>query len=197
MVAEDMHLVRGALVALLNVEDDIDVVAEVATGDEILPTAQRCTPDVAVIDVDLPGKDGIIAAAELHANLPSCQTLIVTSYGRPGTLRRALSAKVRGFIPKDAPATELAEAIRDVAAGHRVVDNALALAAWDTADCPLTAREFEVLRQAASGSDIAEIAAQLYLTPGTVRNYMAAIVNKLHARNRTDAVRIAIEADWL
>lgn len=197
LIAEDMHMVRGALVALLDAAPDIDVVAEVASGNDILSTAMQHTPDVAVIDIDLPGKDGITAATELHESLPGCRTLIVTSMGRPGTLRRALSAKVRGFILKDAPPEDLADAIRRVADGRRVVDSVLALAAWDTAECPLTQRELDVLRLASSGADVAEIAAQLYLSIGTVRNYMAAIVAKLNARNRVDAIRIAVDADWL
>src|ERR1043165_3798807 len=131
MIAEDMHMVRGALVALLNVEPDIEVVAEMASGDEILPAAHKHRPDVALLDIDLPGKDGLTAAAEIRAALPEVRTLILTGLGRPGTLRRALSAHVGGFMLKDAPASELADAIRSVAAGRRVVDSQLALAAWD------------------------------------------------------------------
>jgi two-component system response regulator DesR len=192
-----MHMVRGALVALLNLEPDIRVVAEVASGDEIIPTALRCRPGVAVIDIDLPGMDGLTAARELHDRLPECRTLILTSLGRPGTLRRALSAKVRGFILKDAPAAELADAIRGVAVGRRVVDSQLALAAWDSTDCPLTAREIEVLRLAAGGADAMEIAARLSLSAGTVRNYLTTTVSKLNARNRVDAIRLAREAGWV
>jgi two-component system, NarL family, response regulator DesR len=197
LLAEDMHMVRGALVALLNLEPDIEVVAEVASGDDILPTARRCHPEVAVIDIDLPGKDGLTAAAEIHDKLPDCRTLIVTSLGRPGTLRRALSARVSGFILKDAPAEKLANAIRDVAAGRRVVDADLALTAWESSDCPLTSREIEVLRLAASGADAVDIAARLFLSAGTVRNYLTTIVTKLNARNRVDAIRRAEEAGWL
>jgi two-component system response regulator DesR len=196
LLAEDMHMVRGALVALLNLEPDIEVIAEVASGDQIIPTARRSRPDVAVIDIDLPGMDGLTAASELHQQMPECRTLILTSLGRPGTLRRALSAKVGGFILKDAPAAELADAIRGVAAGRRVVDGQLALAAWDSADCPLTLREIEVLRLAADGADAVEIAARLFLSAGTVRNYLTTIVSKLNARNRVDAIRIAREAGW-
>jgi two-component system response regulator DesR len=196
LLAEDMHMVRGALVALLTLEPDIEVVAEVASGDEILPTARRVRPDVAVIDIDLPGMDGLTAAGELHEKLPECRTLILTSLGRPGTLRRALSARVGGFMLKDAPAGELADAIRGVAVGRRVVDSQLALAAWDSADCPLTAREVEVLRLASEGEDAVEIAARLYLSAGTVRNYLTTIVSKLNARNRVDAIRLAKNAGW-
>jgi two-component system response regulator DesR len=197
LLAEDMHMVRGALVALLNLEADIQVVAEVASGDEIVPAARQFAPDVAVIDIDLPGKDGLTAAKELHEKQPECRTLILTSLGRPGTLRRALSARVGGFLLKDAPPAELADAIRGVAAGRRVVDSQLALAAWDSTDCPLTPREIEVLRLTAGGASTMEIAAQLYLSVGTVRNYLTTILTKLNARNRVDAIRIATEAGWV
>jgi len=197
LLAEDMHMVRGALVALLELEADIEVVAEVASGDDILPTAQKVNPDVAVIDIDLPGIDGLTAAGHIHEALPGCRTLILTSLGRPGTLRRALSARVGGFILKDAPSRDLADAIRRVAAGHRVVDSNLALAAWDSAECPLTAREVDVLRLAADGAEAPEIAARLFLSTGTVRNYLSTIATKLNARNRVDAIRIATEAGWL
>ncbi len=197
LVAEDMHIVRGALVALLGLEADIEVVAECASGDEILPLAQSARPDIALIDIDLPGKDGLTAAAELHEQLPGVRTLILTSLGSPGTLRRALAAKVNGFLRKDAPADRLANAVRGVAAGRRVVDGDLALAAWDSEECPLTAREIEVLRLASVGSEPTEIAAELFLSAGTVRNYLTTIVSKLSARNRVDAVRIARESGWL
>ncbi|AUI57014.1 DNA-binding response regulator [Amycolatopsis sp. BJA-103] len=197
LVAEDMHIVRGALVALLGLEADIEVVAECASGDEILPLAKSSRPDIALIDIDLPGKDGLTAAAELHEQLPGVRTLILTSLGSPGTLRRALAAKVNGFLRKDAPADRLANAVRGVAAGRRVVDGDLALAAWDSEECPLTAREIEVLRMASVGSEPTEIAAELFLSAGTVRNYLTTIVSKLSARNRVDAVRIARESGWL
>jgi two-component system response regulator DesR len=197
MVAEDMHMVRGALVALLQMERDIEVVAELASGDEIVPVAERLRPGVAVIDIDLPGMDGLTAAALLHERVPQTRTLILTSLGRPGTMRRALSAKVSGFLLKDAPPSELADAIRKVAAGLRVIDTQLALAAWDTPACPLTARELEVLRKSAEGAGTTEIASQLFLTKGTVRNYLTAAVGKLNARNRVDAIRIATQAGWL
>ncbi|MFC0540599.1 response regulator transcription factor [Kutzneria chonburiensis] len=197
LVAEDMHIVRGALVALLRLESDIEVVAECATGDEILPAAVASAPDVAVIDIDLPRKDGLTAAAEIRERLPSCRTLILTSMGSPGTLRRALSARVNGFLLKDAPADRLANAIRGVVAGRRMIDGELALAAWDSADCPLTARELEVLQLAADGAELAEIATRLFLSAGTVRNYLRSIVTKLGARNRIDAIRIARESGCL
>ncbi|HEV2779426.1 MAG TPA: response regulator transcription factor [Actinophytocola sp.] len=197
MLAEDMHMVRGALVALLNLEPDIEVVAEVSSGTEIMATVAKHEPDVAIIDIDLPGKDGLTVAAELHDRVPQTRTLILTGLGRPGTLRRALAAKVSGFLLKDAPPAELADAIRRVAAGHRVVDSHLALAAFDTADCPLTAREIEVLRLTAEGMEAVEIAAKVFLSTGTVRNYLTTIINKLNARNRVDAIRIATAAGWL
>jgi two-component system, NarL family, response regulator DesR len=144
LLFEDAHMVRGALVALLGFEPNIEVVAEVASGDDILPAARKHRADVAVLDIDLPGKDGLTAATEIHEHLPDCRTLILTSLGRPGTIRRALMNRVDGFMLKDAPSDKVANAIRDVAAGQRVVDNQLALTAWDTTDCPLTNREVDI-----------------------------------------------------
>lgn len=197
LLAEDMHMVRGALVALLNLESDLRVVAEVAAGDKIVPTALEVVPDVAIIDIDLPGIDGLTAAAELYEHLPTCHTLILTSLGRPGTVRRALDARVKGFLLKDAPADKLANAVRSVAMGQRVIDSELALSAWEADRCPLTPREIEILRLAALGRTAADIAAGLFLSPGTVRNYLATVVTKLNARNRVDAIRIATNAEWL
>jgi two-component system response regulator DesR len=197
LLAEDMHMVRGALAALLNLESDLEVVAEVASGDKIVPIAHECRPDVAVIDIDLPGMDGLTAAIELYAQMPQCRTLILTSLGRPGTVRRALDAKVKGFLLKDAPANKLANAVRSVAMGQRVIDSDLALSAWEVDSCPLTPREIEILKLAALGRTVADIAAELFLSPGTVRNYLATVVTKLNARNRVDAILIATEAEWL
>ncbi|MGW6145126.1 response regulator transcription factor [Streptomyces sp. NPDC055144] len=197
LLAEDVHMIQGALVALLQLEPDLHVVATVDRGDTIVAAALESKPDVAVIDIDLPGIDGLTAAAELHERLPSCRTLILTSLGRPGTLRRALSAQVSGFLLKDSPPSQLALAVRSVATGRRVVDPQLALSAWDSPENPLSPRELEVLRLAARGADAAEIAGCLYLSKGTVRNYLTAIVGKLGARNRIDAIRIAEEAGWL
>jgi two-component system response regulator DesR len=197
LLAEDVHMVRGALVALLQLEPDLHVVSTVDRGDTIVAAALASKPDVAVIDIDLPGIDGLTAAAELHERLPSCRTLILTTLGRPGTLRRALSAQVSGFLLKDSPPDQLALAVRSVATGRRVVDPQLALTAWDSPENPLSPRELEVLRLAARGADAAEIAGCLYLSKGTVRNYLTAIVGKLGARNRIDAIRIAEEAGWL
>ncbi|MFG2121385.1 DNA-binding response regulator [Streptomyces sp. NPDC048710] len=197
LLAEDVQMVRGALVALIELEHDMTVVADVSSGSEIVPEALRVRPDVAVIDIDLPGLDGLTAAAQLHEQLPSCRTLILTSLDRPGTLRRALATNVGGYLLKDAPPAELASAVRRVAAGQRVIDSELALAAWHAQDAPLTPREVEVLRHAASGAAPSEIASTLNLSTGTVRNYLTAIVMKLGARNRVDAIRLATEAGWI
>ncbi|MGW4565341.1 response regulator transcription factor [Streptomyces sp. NPDC004561] len=197
LLAEDMHMVRGALVALLDLEEDLKVVSELERGDEILSAAREHRPDVAIIDIDLPGLDGLSAAGLLHERLPECRVLILTSLGRPGTLRRAMSAHVSGFLLKDAPPGDLAQAVRRVAAGQRVVDPQLALAAWGGAESPLTIRETEVLQLAAQGTEPQEIAAHLRLSVGTVRNYLTTTVTKLNARNRVDAIRIARDSGWL
>ncbi|MGW2641743.1 response regulator transcription factor [Streptomyces sp. NPDC001348] len=197
LLAEDMHMVRGALVALLDLEDDLKVIAELERGDQILSAAREHRPDVAIIDIDLPGLDGLSAAELLHDRVPECRTLILTSLGRPGTLRRAMSAHVSGFLLKDAPPSELAQAVRRVVAGQRVIDPQLALAAWGGSESPLTTRETEVLQLAAQGTEPQEIAEQLRLSVGTVRNYLTTAVTKLNGRNRVDAIRIARESGWL
>lgn len=197
LLAEDVSMVRGALVALIELEPDLKVVASIENGTDIVPTAMACQPDIAVIDIDLPGLDGLSAAAILHEKLPSCRTLILTNLGRAGTLRRALAAHVSGYMLKDAPPDQLAKAIRNVAAGHRVIDPALALSTWEGSHNPLSAREHDVLRLAAEGSEPEEIAATLHLSVGTVRNYLTVIVTKLQARNRVDAIKIAYDAGWL
>ena len=198
LVAEDMRILRDTLVAVLNLEDDIDVVAQVADGDAIGPTAAAAQrPDVAVVDIDLPGTDGLTAAARLYEQIPQCRVLILTVLSRPGNLRRALAAHVAGFLPKETPSGELVDAVRRVAAGERVIDQKLALTALEVADNPLSPREVEVLRRYAGGTGAAEIAAAMFLSYGTVRNYLASAVTKLGARNRVDAVRIATEAGWL
>ncbi|MFI6316829.1 DNA-binding response regulator [Nonomuraea sp. NPDC050556] len=197
LLAEDMHMIRAALVALLERQPDIEVVAEIHSGDRIVPTALEHRPDVAVIDIELPGMDGLTAAAELRERLPECRTLIVTAFGRPGNLRRALAARATGFISKDAPPAALGEAIRKVSRGERVIDPQLAVAALDLPGNPLTPREIDVLRLAAAGTSAGQIAEQLFLSTGTVRNYLSAIVSKLNARNQIDAVRIATESGWL
>src|SRR5579863_4077779 len=190
-------MVRGALVALIELEPDLKVVAAIENGAQIVPTALACRPDIAIIDIDLPGLDGLSAAAELHEVMPECKTLILTNLGRAGTLRRALAAHVSGYLLKDAPPEQLATAIRDVAAGRRVIDPQLALSTWEGDENPLSEREHEVLRLAADGSEPEEIAAALHLSVGTVRNYLTAIVVKLHARNRVDAIKTAYDAGWL
>lgn len=198
LLAEDQHVIRGALVALLGLEPDLEIVAAVESGDAALSAALVHLPDVAVLDVDMPGTlDGLAAAAELRTRLPACRTLMLTAHGKPGHLKRALAAQVDGFLLKTVPPEELAAAIRKVAAGERVLDPSLALTAWNLADNPLTEREAGVLRLVADGAEATEIAAQLHLTAGTVRNYLTAIVAKLNARNRTDAVRIATESGWI
>lgn len=197
LVAEDMRILRDTLVAVLNLEDDIDVVAEVASGDQIVPRAVAGRPDVAVLDIDLPGCDGLVAAAALREQCPGCRVLILTVLGRPGDLRRALAARVTGFLAKDTPAADLVDAVRRVAAGERVIDPQLALRALEVPSSPLSPREADVLRRFAAGAGPAEIAAAVHLSYGTVRNYLASAVTKLGARNRVDAVRIASEAGWL
>jgi two-component system response regulator DesR len=198
LLAEDQHVVRGALVALLELEPDLEVVAQTACADEVVPRGTVFRPDVAVLDIEMPGRmDGLQAAAALKEKVPGCRTLMLTSNGRPGLLRRALDAKVDGFLLKTAPPQELVAAIRQVAGGGRVLDPALAVTAWDLADNPLTPRENDVLRELAGGAEPAEIAARLHLSTGTVRNVLTAVVGKLSARNRTDAVRIARDAGWL
>jgi two-component system response regulator DesR len=197
LIAEDMHLIRGALVALLSLEDGLDVVAELDRGDAIVAAALDTRPDVAVLDIDLPGLDGLSAAALLHEQLPSCRTLVLTGLSQPGTLLRALKVHVRGFIVKDAPAATLADGIRRVAAGERVIDPDLVAAALETGASPLTARETDVLRAAAGGVSTEEIGRELALSPATVRNYLSNSIAKVGARNRIDAIRIARDAGWL
>jgi two-component system, NarL family, response regulator DesR len=197
LVAEDMRILRDTLVAVLNLEDDIDVVAEVADGAAIVPAVLADGPDVAILDIDLPGVDGLTAAAALHERCPRCRVLILTVLSRPGELRRALAAHVSGFLAKDTPAGDLVDAVRKVAAGQRVIDPQLALKALEVPGNPLSPREAEVLRRFAAGAGPAEIAGAVNLSYGTVRNYLASAVTKLGARNRVDAVRIAAEAGWL
>ncbi len=197
LVAEDMHMIRGALVALLSLEHDMQVVAELERGDEIVSTALRTRPDVAVVDIDLPGLDGLSAAEQLHQRLPQCQTLVLTGLSQPGNLLRALKVHVRGFIVKDAPAETLADGVRRVARGERVIDPELVAAALETGSTPLTTREADVLRAAESGISTEEIATQLSLSPATVRNYLSNAISKIGGRNRIDAIRIARNAGWL
>jgi two-component system response regulator DesR len=197
LLAEDVAMVRGALVALIELEPDLKVVVSVERGDEIIPAALTHQPDVAIIDIDLPAIDGITASEQLYEELPSCRILILTNLGRAGTLRRALAAHVSGYMLKDAPPEQLAMAIRNVAAGRRVIDPQLAVSTWDGGQNPLSTREHEVLRYAAEGADPTEIAAAMHLSIGTVRNYLTTIVTKLGARNRVDAIKNAYDAGWL
>ncbi|MEV0407272.1 response regulator transcription factor [Actinoallomurus sp. NPDC050550] len=197
LIAEDMTILREALVELLSLESDLEVVAEVAAGGDIVPAALGHRPDVAVIDIGLPGLDGISAAAELRERLPECRVVILTAITKPGTLRNALGAHVDAFVAKDIRPADLAAAIRTVAAGGRVVDPVLAMAALQAPASPLTQRETEVLRMSATGAHPAEIAERLFLTYGTVRNYLSSAVVKLGARNRVDAIRIATESEWI
>ncbi|MFF5205028.1 DNA-binding response regulator [Streptosporangium sp. NPDC000396] len=198
LLAEDQHVIRSALATLLGLEEDLEIVDAVDSGDAALASARVHRPDVAILDIDMPGTlDGLAAAAKLRAELPGCRTLMLTAYGKPGHLRRALGAQVDGFLLKTAPPEELVAAIRRVAAGERILDPSLAVTAWDLADNPLTEREVDVLRLLAGGAEAAEIASRLFLGVGTVRNYLTTIVTKLNARNRTDAVRIAGEAGWI
>ena len=196
LVAEDMRILRDTLVAVLNLQDDIEVVTEVSDGGAIVPAALRDRPDVAVIDIDLPGVDGLTASAELRDRCPDCKILILTVLGNPGSLRRALAVRVDGFLVKDTPAAQLADAVQKIAAGERVIDQHLALAALEVPESPLSLRETEVLRLFATGAGPAEIAVKVHLSYGTVRNYLASAVTKLGARNRVDAVRIAADAGW-
>jgi two-component system response regulator DesR len=197
LIAEDVHMIRGALVALLSLEPDIQVIAELDRGDQIVDAATTSRPDVAIVDIDLPGIDGLTAAELLYHRLPECRTLVVTGLGQPGNLLRALRAHVRGFIVKDAPAAALADGVRRVAAGERVIDPELVAAALETGDTPLTLRETDVLRAAESGATTEAIGLELSLSPATVRNYLSNAIGKVGARNRIEAIRIARDAGWV
>ena len=197
LLAEDQAMVRGALSALLSLEDDIEIVAEASRGDEVLPAALDTLPDVALLDIEMPGGDGLEAAAVLHERLPSCLVVILTTFGRSGYLKRAMESGAVGFLLKDAPASELAEAIRSAMNGERVVDTALAAAALSEGDNPLTEREREVLAASEGGATIEDVAARLYLSEGTVRNYLSTAIKKLGARNRVEAARLAEKKGWL
>ena len=197
LLAEDQAMVRGALSALLSLEDDIEIVAEASRGDQVLPAALNTLPDVALLDIEMPGGDGLEAAAVLHERLPSCLVVILTTFGRSGYLKRAMESGAVGFLLKDAPASELAKAIHRVMKGERVVDPALAAAALSEGDNPLTEREREVLAASEGGATIEDVAARLYLSEGTVRNYLSTAIKKLGARNRVEAARLAERKGWL
>jgi len=190
-------MVRGALKALLAMEADIEIVGEVNRADRVVETANQCKPDVALLDIEMPGGDGITAASQLRKELPSCKTLILTTFGRPGFLRRAMEAGASGFMLKDAPAHELALAIRKTMKGERVIDPGLAAAALSSGSSPLSDREREVLKAGEGGASIAEIARSLFLSEGTVRNYLSSAIQKLDVSNRTEAARVAEEQGWL
>ncbi len=197
LLADDQALVRGALAALLDLESDLEVVAEVSRGDEVAPAAVAGQADVALLDIEMPGMDGIAATAALRRALPSCRVLIVTTFGRPGYLRRAIEAGASGFVVKDTPARQLAEAVRRVHAGLRVLDPALAEESLVSGASPLTARETEVLRAARGGDTVADVAAVLHLSEGTVRNHLSSAIGKTGARNRAEAVKLAEDRGWL
>ena len=197
LLADDQALVRGAMAALLGLEGDLEIVAEVGSGDEVVPAALRTRPDVAVLDIEMPGLDGISAAAELTTRLPSTRVLVVTTFGRPGYLRRALEAGASGFVVKDTPSDELAEAVRTVARGGRVVDPMLATEVVVGGPNPLTEREREVLAVALDGRSAADIAAKVHLSPGTVRNHLSSAIGKTGTSNRVEAARRAQDRGWL
>jgi two-component system response regulator DesR len=197
LIAEDQALIREALAALLSFEDDIEVVAQVGRGDEVVTTATRTNPDVALLDIEMPGMDGLTAAGELHKIRPGTKIVILTTFGRPGYLRRAMESGVSGFIVKDSPADKLARTIRQVMIGQRVIDSDLAAAALAEGGSPLTPRERDVLAASADGKTIQQIAAAVCLSEGTVRNYLSSCIQKAGARNRTEALRIAEERGWL
>ncbi|MFI0223513.1 DNA-binding response regulator [Streptomyces lydicus] len=197
LLADDQALILQALCALLALEEDFDVVASVGRGDEIVKAAREAQPDVALLDIEMPGLDGLAAAAVLATQVPSCRVVILTTFGRAGYLRRAMDAGAVGFVVKDAPVEVLADAIRRVMKGERVVDPALAVATLAAGESPLTARERDVLIAARSGAAVAEIAANLYLSEGTVRNYLSAATTKTQTRNRMEALRVADERGWL
>ncbi len=197
LIAEDQAMMRGALTLLLGLEDDLEVVAEVGTADAIVPAALRTRPDVALLDIELPGGNGLDAAAALHEQLPGCAVVIVTTFGRPGYLRRALESGARGFLVKDGPVEGLAAAIRRVLAGEVVIDPALAADALSAGPNPLTQRERDVLAEATDGATVADIAARLHLSQQTVRNYLSSSIGKTGTRNRIEAARAARHHGWL
>jgi two-component system response regulator DesR len=197
LLAEDQAMVRGALAALLSRETDIEVVAEVARGDTVVETALVARPDVALLDIEMPGGGGLLAAQALHTALPSCRVVMLTTFGRSGYLRRAMESGAVGFLLKDAPAAELAVALRRVMEGERVVDPDLAVASLSEGANPLTSREREVLSTSLFGASLADIATRLSLSEGTVRNHLSAAMQKLGAQNRMEAARLAEQKGWL
>jgi two-component system response regulator DesR len=197
LLAEDQGMMRGALALLLDLEPDLEVVAQVSSGDAVVPAALASRPDIALLDIEMPGGDGISATAELRRRLPGCRVVILTTFGRPGYLRRAMEAGASGFLVKDGPVESLAAAVRRVLAGERVVDPDLAAAALAAGPDPLTDRERDVLREAGDGSTVADIASRLHLSESTVRNYLSAAITKTGTRNRIEAVGVAQSKGWL
>jgi two-component system, NarL family, response regulator DesR len=197
LLADDQALVRGALAAVLDLEPDLEVVAQVGRGDEVVPAARESAADVALLDVEMPGLDGIAAAAALAADVRGCRSLIVTTFGRPGYLRRALDAGASGFVVKDTPSGQLADAVRRVHSGLRVVDPDLAVASLTVGASPLTEQESRVLTLAADGGTVAQVAGEAHLSEGTVRNYLSSAMGKTGGRTRAEAVRLARENGWL
>ncbi|WP_310964148.1 response regulator transcription factor [Nocardioides terrisoli] len=197
LLADDQALVRGALAALLNLEPDLEVVGEVGSGDAVVDAVRDKRPDVALLDVEMPGMDGLEATAAVKAAFPEVRVLIVTTFGRPGFVRRAVQAGAAGFVVKDTPARQLADAVRRVHAGLRVVDPALAADSLVAGESPLTVRETDVLRAARDGASVATIAATLFLSEGTVRNHLSSAIGKTGAANRAGAVAIATDNGWL
>jgi two-component system, NarL family, response regulator DesR len=197
LLAEDQHMVRGALAALLALEPDLEVVAQVGSGDEVIAAARRSNPDVALLDIEMPGMDGFTAAEQLLAELPACKVLILTTFNRPGYVRRALAIGVAGFLAKDGPSEELAASVRRVHAGESVIDPAMAVSALREGESPLTPRERDVMLASIDGSSVVQIARRLRLTEGTTRNYLSAAMRKLDAPNRTVAAERALAKGWL
>jgi two-component system response regulator DesR len=197
LLAEDQGMVQDALATLLDMEEDMEVVARLASGDRVVRAATALHPDVALLDIEMPGMDGLTAATELHRVMPECKILILTTFDRPGYLRRAMQAGAAGFMVKDGPVEALAQAIRGILEGKQVIDPALAAIALRTEPDPLSPRERDVLAAAAGGSSVAGIAAQLFLSEGTVRNYLSSAIQKVGAHNRLEAIRIAEQKGWL
>ena len=197
LLVEDQTMMRDALTSLLALEPDVEVVGAVGRGDEAIPAAERLRPDVALVDIELPGLDGLSVAEGLSSSLPSCRVVIVTTFGRPGYLRRAMAANVAGFVLKETPASELASVVRRAHAGEQIIDPALAVSALREGADPLTQRERDVLRAARDHATIAEVARQLYLSEVTVRNYLSTVIHKLGAKNRAEAIATAEQKGWL
>ncbi|MFD7012901.1 response regulator [Streptomyces sp. NPDC059161] len=197
LLAEDQGMMRGALALLLGLEEDMEVVAQVSAGDKIVSEALVSRPDVALLDIELPGRSGLDAAADLREEVPDCRVMILTTFGRPGYLRRAMEAGAAGFLVKDGPVEDLAEAIRRVLRGETVIDPALAAAALSAGPSPLTARERDVLNASVDGATVSDIAKKLHLSESTVRNYLSSAIGKTSTRNRMEAVRAARQQGWL